>query len=158
LARELRIAWAGRHRRDSWEALCDVYRSRIQRHVRVLDCPVRVRKNRDDRARLREEGDALLGIARDDSWIVALDRRGRMMSSLELAKWLQRKIDSWNGDIVFLLGSDLGLDTAVLAQARTRLSLGPLTLPHELARLVLYEQLYRSVGIAAGIKYHREPL
>lgn len=158
MARELRIAWAGRHRRDSWEALCDVYRSRIQRHVRVLDCPVRVRKNRDDRARLREEGDALLGIARDDSWIVALDRRGRMMSSLELAKWLQRKIDSWNGDIVFLLGSDLGLDTAVLARARTRLSLGPLTLPHELARLVLYEQLYRSVGIAAGIKYHREPL
>lgn len=158
MARELRIAWAGRHRRDSWEALCDVYRSRIQRHVRVLDCPVRVRKNRDDRARLREEGDALLGIAREDSWIVALDRRGRMMSSLELAKWLQGKIDSWNGDIVFLLGSDLGLDRAVLARARTRLSLGPLTLPHELARLVLYEQLYRSVGIAAGIKYHREPL
>jgi len=158
MARELRIAWAGRHRRDSWEALCEVYRSRIQRYVRVQDCPVRVRTNRDDSARLRDEGDSLLSAVPPDSWIVALDRRGRMMSSLELARWLQRKIDSWSGDIVFLLGSDLGLDAAVLARARTRLSLGPLTLPHELARLVLYEQLYRSVGIAAGIKYHREPL
>jgi 23S rRNA (pseudouridine1915-N3)-methyltransferase len=71
---------------------------------------------------------------------------------------LQRRIDEWTGDLVFVIGSDLGLDQVVLEQARTRLSLGPMTLPHELARLVLYEQLYRGIGITAGIKYHREPL
>ena len=81
-----------------------------------------------------------------------------MQSSTEMASWLQGLIDDWPGQIVFLLGSDLGLDTAVLDKARTRLSLSPLTLPHELARLVLYEQIYRSIGIQAGIKYHREPL
>lgn len=81
-----------------------------------------------------------------------------MKSSKELASWLRQTIDDWPGDIVFLIGSDLGLDPIVLEQARTRLSFGPLTLPHELARLILYEQLYRGIGITAGIKYHREPL
>ena len=50
------------------------------------------------------------------------------------------------------------LSDEVLAQCRERLSFGPLTLPHELARLVLYEQLYRALSITGGIKYHREPL
>jgi 23S rRNA (pseudouridine1915-N3)-methyltransferase len=60
--------------------------------------------------------------------------------------------------LVFLIGSDLGLAKSVLDQARERLSFGPLTLPHELARLVLLEQLYRGLAISAGIKYHRVPL
>ncbi len=158
MARDLLVAWAGRHRRDSWDSLCDRYRKRIQRYIRLQDRPIRVRKAGDDRARLRDEGQALLAAAPDNSWIVALDRRGEMKSSKELASWLQQTIDHWPGDIVFLIGSDLGLDQKVLQQARTRLSFGPLTLPHELARLILYEQLYRGIGIAAGIKYHREPL
>ena len=158
MARELVVVWAGRHRRDSWESLCEGYRKRIQRYIRVRDCPIRVRKTGDGRARLREEGHALLSAVPSQAWTVALDRRSKMHSSKDLASWLQRRIDEWTGDLVFLIGSDLGLDQIVLEQARTRLSLGPLTLPHELARLVLYEQLYRSLGITAGIKYHREPL
>ncbi len=57
-----------------------------------------------------------------------------------------------------MIGSDLGLAEEVLRGVRESISLGPLTLPHELARLVLYEQLYRALSIGAGIKYHREPL
>ena len=55
----------------------------------------------------------------------------------------------------FLIGSEVGLDDEVTRQARSRLSLGPMILGHELARLVLYEQLYRSIAINRGIKYHR---
>lgn len=152
------VAWAGRHRRGAWEDLCSDYRSRISRYIRIRDCPIRLRKTRQGAVRARDEGRALLAAAPKDSWIVALDRRGKMLSSKELAGWLQERIDSFPGDVVFLIGSDLGLDRSVLAVARTRLSLGPLTLPHNLARLVLYEQLYRGIGIAAGIKYHRDPL
>lgn len=158
MARELVVVWAGRHRRDSWESLCERYRQRIQRYIRIRDCPVRAPKSGDDRARRRREGEALVAAVPADSWLVALDRRGKMLSSKDLATWLQRRIDEWSGDLVFLIGSDLGLDPDVLERARTRLSLSALTLPHELARVVLYEQLYRSVGIRAGIKYHREPL
>ena len=59
--------------------------------------------------------------------------------------------------IAFLVGSDLGLGAAVLERASHHLSLGSLTLAHETARLVLYEQLYRAFAIEHGIKYHRAP-
>jgi 23S rRNA (pseudouridine1915-N3)-methyltransferase len=81
-----------------------------------------------------------------------------MVSSVELAQELGRLREDWPHPIAFLLGSDLGLHPEVLEAARQSLSLGPLTLPHELARLVLYEQLFRVVTMDAGIKYHREPL
>lgn len=89
---------------------------------------------------------------------MALDRRGEPWSSVELSKRLSRLRQEWPHSIAFLIGSDLGLDRLVLDQARQRLSLGPLTLPHELARLVLYEQLYRALAIDRGINYHRHPL
>jgi 23S rRNA (pseudouridine1915-N3)-methyltransferase len=89
---------------------------------------------------------------------VALDRRGHALSSPELAEWLQRTRNEWPHAVAFLLGSDLGLADEVRREADLALSLGPLTLPHQLARLVLYEQLYRSLSLAAGMKYHRAPL
>ena len=79
------------------------------------------------------------------------------MSSPELSRWLERELESWPHAVSFLVGSDLGLSPAVLEAATLQLSLGPMTLPHELARLVLYEQLYRAFAIRHGIKYHRPP-
>jgi 23S rRNA (pseudouridine1915-N3)-methyltransferase len=89
---------------------------------------------------------------------VALDRRGRALSSPQLADWLREQREAWPHPLAFLVGSDLGLDETVRAEADLALSLGPLTLPHLLARLVLYEQLYRALSLAAGMKYHRAPL
>ena len=80
------------------------------------------------------------------------------MSSLEFSKRLAKTREEWPHPLVFAVGSDLGLSREVLQAARWRLSLGPMTLPHELARLVLYEQLYRALAIERGIKYHRVPL
>ena len=80
------------------------------------------------------------------------------MSSERFAEWLERIDRDWPHPVVFVLGSDLGLGAAVRRACRETLSLGPMTLPHELARLVLYEQIYRALCIRAGIKYHRVPL
>ena len=81
-----------------------------------------------------------------------------MLSSEQFADRLARLKQEWPHPIAFLIGSDLGLDRAVLEGARAVLSFGPLTLSHELARVVLYEQLYRALSIEAGMSYHREPL
>jgi 23S rRNA (pseudouridine1915-N3)-methyltransferase len=159
LARELLIVWAGRHRRDRWEELCASYRERIERFTPVRDVAVRCRETGEGRERLRAEGEAVVAALPDPCWLVALDRRGEAISSPDLAARLTRWRDQWPHPVAFALGSDLGLDReAVLARARWRWSLGPLTLPHELARLVVYEQLYRALCIAAGIHYHRQPL
>jgi 23S rRNA (pseudouridine1915-N3)-methyltransferase len=155
LSREYVIVWAGRHQRAGWDEICDRYRKRIARLTPVRELAVKVRGRGDGADRRRAEGEALLAAVPEPVWRVALDPGGRAMSSEELAAELARLKRDWPHPVAFLLGSDLGLAPEVLAAARTRLSLGPMTLSHELARVVLYEQLYRSASIEAGTGYHR---
>lgn len=157
MARELAILWAGRHQRAGWEELCTGYRRRIQRLVPMRDLPVRARTGADAPQRQRAEMQALLAALPQPSYCVALDPRGEALSSPALAQRLGRLRGEWPHAVAFVVGSDLGLDAAFLAQARWVLSLGPLTLSHEVARLVLYEQLFRALSIEAGMSYHREP-
>jgi 23S rRNA (pseudouridine1915-N3)-methyltransferase len=157
VGRELAVLWAGRHRRSGWEELCAAYRKRIERLAAVRDVPVRGRAAAEDPQRRQAEGQALLGALPASAYCVALDSRGEALASGAFAERLNRLRGEWPHAVAFLIGSDLGLDPGVLAQARWVLSFGPLTLSHELARLVLYEQLYRSLSIEAGMSYHREP-
>ncbi len=156
--RELLILWVGRHQRREWSELCGEYRTRISRMAPVRERFVKLKSAGGGPRRLTDEARALQAAFPDPAWVVALDRRGRARSSEELAAWLSRLRRDWPHPVVFAIGSDLGLAPELLEGARERLSLGPLTLPHELARLVLYEQLYRALCIEAGIKYHRQPL
>jgi 23S rRNA (pseudouridine1915-N3)-methyltransferase len=158
VGRELVVLWAGRHQRSNWEEICESYRKRIARLAPVRDVPVRARAAADDPQRLKAEGQALLAAIPALAWSFALDGRGDMLSSEQLAERLARLKKEWPHPIAFLIGSDLGLDRPVLDAARMVLSLGPLTLSHELARTVLYEQLFRALSIEAGMSYHREPL
>ena len=158
MARELVIVWAGRHHRSGWEEICTTYRRRISHMATVRDLPVRAKAASEDPQRLRIEGQALLGALPRPSYPIALDSRGESVDSPQLAERLARIKTDWPHPVAFLIGSDLGLDRAVLDEARWVLSLGRLTLSHELARVVLYEQLYRTLTIEAGMSYHREPL
>lgn len=158
MGRELVILWAGRHQRSHWEEICVSYRKRIGHLATVRDVPVRARAGADDPQRRRAEGAALLAAVPASAWIIALDSRGEMISSEELAARLARLKTEHPHPVAFLIGSDLGLDPAVLAAARSVLSLGPMTLSHELARVVLHEQIFRALSIEAGMSYHREPL
>ena len=155
MGREILILWAGRHRRDAWDGLCGRYRVRIARSLPIVERAVKVKPGADRR---RSEAEALLAALPDPCWPVALDGRGRAMSSERFAAWLERLQRDWPHPVAFVVGSDEGLGEPLLAACRERLSLGPMTLPHELARLVLYEQIYRALSIQAGIKYHRGPL
>jgi 23S rRNA (pseudouridine1915-N3)-methyltransferase len=157
VARELVVLWAGRHQRSNWEDLCASYRKRIARFAPVRDLPVRARAAPEDPQRQKLEGAALLAALPPSAWLFALDSRGESLSSELFAERLSRLKEEWPHPIVFAIGSDLGLDRAVLDVARSTLSFGPMTLSHELARLVLYEQLFRALSIEAGMSYHREP-
>ena len=86
-------------------------------------------------------------------WRVALDERGEQPSSTELAALL-RKWTMAHGEVAFLVGEAYGHHAPSLALADARLSLGRMTLPHQLAQLLLIEQLYRAATILAGTPYH----
>lgn len=155
MAQELVVVWAGRHQRSAWESLCGEYRARIERWNPIRDLAVRTPGSATHARRRLLEGEKLLAAAPTPSWGIALDSGGKTRTSEALARHLRRLREEWPHPVAFYIGSDLGLDTAVVEAAREVLSFGPMTLPHELARLVLYEQIYRALGIVEGINYHR---
>jgi 23S rRNA (pseudouridine1915-N3)-methyltransferase len=123
--------------------------------------PVETREVREEPARgiapemVRErEGERLLDAAAGAT-MVACDARGDTMSSEELASWMRRERERAGADIAFVIGGAYGLSPAVLARSARRLSFSRFTLPHELARLVLAEQLYRAGTIVRGEPYHK---
>lgn len=87
--------------------------------------------------------------------VVALTRVGQGMSSSALARWIERKTVDASPGIAFVIGGAFGLGDSVLERARVRLALSDMTLPHEMARLFLAEQLYRAGTILRGEPYHK---
>ena len=92
--------------------------------------------------------------SRVPAMLVLLDSRGRSLSSEAFAAWLQKEKDQGRQSIVLAIGPASGWSEEARAQANLLLSLGPMTLPHELARVVLTEQVYRAFTIMAGHPYH----
>jgi 23S rRNA (pseudouridine1915-N3)-methyltransferase len=155
MSRQIIVLWAGRHRRDRWQELVDDYSGRIRRFIEIEDRALRVPRRGDEEGRRRLEAEKILASMPSDAWSIALDEGGRSHGSEGLARHVGKLIDAWAGPLVFVVGSDVGLDRSLVGECRETLSLGPLTLPHELARLLLYEQLYRCLAIRGGINYHR---
>jgi 23S rRNA (pseudouridine1915-N3)-methyltransferase len=105
------------------------------------------------RARADEEKKLLERIG--DDYLVALDERGKSLTTLQLAKWLgERQQDG--RDLTFVIGGPDGHGPAILAKAALRWSLSALTFPHAMVRVILAEQLYRAHSVLQNHPYHRE--
>ena len=111
-------------------------------------------KGRDAARAMQDEGERVMAALPKGSWVVALDGRGKPWSSEQLAA----RLEHWRGqgrDLCLLIGGPEGHAPDVIARADETWSLGHLTLPHMLVRLVLAEQLYRAVSMLANHPYHR---
>ncbi|TLX21886.1 23S rRNA (pseudouridine(1915)-N(3))-methyltransferase RlmH [Thermomonas fusca] len=111
-------------------------------------------KGRDTARAMSDEGARVLAALPKNAHVVALDGRGKMHSSEQLAQ----RLEHWRGqgrDLAFLIGGPEGHAAEVIARADEHWSLGPLTLPHMLVRLVLAEQIYRAAALLANHPYHR---
>jgi 23S rRNA (pseudouridine1915-N3)-methyltransferase len=141
--------------RPSYREACDDYLRRLGRYLRVSEVEVREASRAPSAAAQRaEEASRLRARTPAGARIVALARTGTAWSSEELA----RRVERWRLDArpaALLIGGSHGLDSALVAAAADRWSLGPLTLPHELARVVVLEQLYRACTILRGEPYHK---
>lgn len=141
--------------RPYYREACDDYLRRLSRSLKVREAEVREAGRAPTASAQREEEARRLRHALPTgATVVALAREGSAWSSEELA----RRLDRWRGaarPLAFVLGGSRGLATGFLAEAAARWSLGPLTLPHELARIVVAEQLYRAMTILQGQPYHK---
>lgn len=101
------------------------------------------------------EAEALAGKVPDKAILIVLDEKGDALTSEDLARYLRKQREAGTGDLVFALGGPDGHGNALRERAARSVSLGAITLPHALARVVLAEQLYRAMTILAGHPYHR---
>jgi 23S rRNA (pseudouridine1915-N3)-methyltransferase len=150
------VAAVGKPRDRHLAAAIDEYESRAARYWPLVVAEVREASGRgvspaDAR---RREGERLIERLPDGAIVVACDERGDRLTSQEFAALLTTVRDAAR-DVAFVVGGAYGLDDAVRRAASRSLQLAPWTLPHELARLVLAEQLYRAGTIARGEPYHK---
>lgn len=152
----MRLLLAGVGRlRPTFRAACDEYLARLGRYAEVREVEVREAARAGPPAvQRREEARRLQAALPAGTRIVALDIAGTPWSSERLATQLERWREAGHSP-AFLIGGAVGLDPEVLDSAAHRWSLGPLTLPHELARVVVAEQLYRGFTILRGEPYHK---
>ena len=130
------------------------YLTALRRHLPTEEVIVRDGKASQPLRQKAEEGQTLLTKLTARDYLVVCDEGGRSMASRDLAEWLRRRIEDPGRQPAFVMGGPHGLAPEVLARADMTLAFGPGTLPHELARVVLYEQLYRAASILAGSPYH----
>ena len=150
------VAVVGKPRDASLAGAIREYETRASRYW-----PIRVHEVREEPARSgspdivrQREGERLLAAIPAGVQVVTCDLTGRAMSSEQFAHWLQDMRERAR-DVAILIGGAFGLSDVVRDRASSSLALAPWTLPHELARLVLAEQLYRAGTIARGEPYHK---
>lgn len=151
----LRLVHPGSAARGPLDTAARDYQARLARAYRIEEVWVRAARRDDRKVALDEEAERVLGAVRERDRLVALDREGRALSSEALADRLAAWMQAGHPAVVFALGSASGLGPMVVARAHERLSFGPMTLPHDLARVVLWEQLYRASSILRGEPYHK---
>ena len=154
---KFRIVAVGKPRAQHLAAAIQDYETRASRYW-----PLEIRDVREEPARgatveqVRErEGKRLLAAAGANALVVACDASGELRTSEELATWMHAERERALRDVAFVIGGAYGLSTAVRDAASQRLSFSRFTFPHELARLLLAEQLYRAGTIVRGEPYHK---
>lgn len=135
------------------------FTKRISRYFKVEWQIIPVPKNAGMLSEIdlrKKEAATLLEWLNKDDYLVALDERGRPLSSEGLADFLQARANDGTKQVVFLIGGAFGLDETILKRADLTWSLSNLTFPHQLVRLILAEQVYRACTILKNEKYHHK--
>ena len=141
----LKITWVGKTKEAAIQSLSAEYLKRLQRYI-----PTEAHEASSEAALLKLSDKA----ARTAPVLVLLDSKGKQLTSEELAGLLREHQDRGTQELIFAIGPADGWGDLARKRANSILSLGRITLPHELARVVLLEQLYRGFTILAGHPYH----
>lgn len=155
------VLTVGKLKEEYWREACREYEKRLGAFCRLRLAEVDEFRLPDKpsgaqiQAGLEAEGRRLLEQIPAGALAVAMCIEGRMLSSPQLAETLEQAAVRGRSHVVFVVGGSYGLAEAVKARADLRLSMSPMTFPHQLARVMLLEQIYRAFGIAAGSKYHK---
>lgn len=137
------------------------YSKRLSRYIKLNVVEVGDEKIPENLSKIQEEiiknkeGDRILKHVKEGTYVVALDLKGQMLSSGQLADKLKNLAIAGNSRLIFIIGGSLGLSDKVLKRANYKLCFSLMTFPHQLMRVILLEQVYRSFKIIRGEPYHK---
>jgi 23S rRNA (pseudouridine1915-N3)-methyltransferase len=156
----IRIIAVGKLKEDYFQAAQAEYLKRLKPYAKMemkevpdLPCPDSYSPAQEERVRQRE-GEAIAGRLGAGQYLIALDRNGKQLSSIEFAELIKDK-ESNGVPITMVIGGSLGLAEELLKKADRRLSFSEFTFPHQLFRVMLLEQIYRACKINRGERYHK---
>lgn len=151
----LRVLAVGRLKTPFWKSAAEHYIARLARWRNLVEtCVKDGPASMPPAERSALEGKQLLAAMEPADIVICLDERGKSLDSPRFADWLAELSENAGRRPCFVVGGAFGLDESVRSAARHLVAFGPQTLPHELARVVLYEQLYRAESLARGLPYH----
>lgn len=155
---KFRIIQGGSHADAELTASAERYLNRIRHFfpIEVVAVPSgRGRQAQKDVAIMRAQSARLVAAIPDRGYTIVLDERGQLIDSLKFAKWLERLTTDSPHGVNFVIGGDVGFDESVRKRADALLALSPMTLPHQFARVILLEQIYRACTLMRNIPYHK---
>ena len=133
------------------------YLKRLRSFAQIerIEIPVSAPSSLPERDVMKMERDAISSRVRKDEFLIVLDEKGKELTSPAFASFLDRRMQSGDSRLAFIIGGAFGIDPALKKSADFTLSLSTLTFPYQLTRLILIEQLYRAFSILKGIPYHK---
>ena len=158
---KITLATVGKIKEKFFEDAIKEYSKRLSRYCKLEILQVADEKTPEGASEAVElqikekEGQRILSLIRDDAYVIALAIEGKMLDSEELAERIEKLGVSGISQIVFVIGGSLGLSAQVMKRADYALSFSRMTFPHQLMRVVLLEQIYRSYRIMNHQPYHK---
>jgi len=135
-----------------------IFEARIKRYLpfAMVIVPDVKLKTTDDNLLKQAEGKSILSKLTTDDYLVLLDERGQQFSSVEMARWMERRMVASPRRVVFLIGGAFGFSPEVYDRSQEQISLSKMTFSHQMIRLFFTEQLYRAMTILKNEPYHNE--
>jgi 23S rRNA (pseudouridine1915-N3)-methyltransferase len=152
---KLHFVWIGKTKDRHCAALTAEYLDRIKRFAGCEVSELKEQTGGDDKRIIAAESVKLLSALEKDDFLVLLDERGRELTSPELAEFVSARQQAGVKRLAFVIGGFAGVSDEVKQRANVQLSLSRMTLTHELARVILTEQIYRAFTLLAGLPYHK---
>ncbi len=148
------IIVVGKLKEKSLKDLESEYSKRLTRYAKINIIELKDSKDNDINLAIKQESKLILDKIDDKSFVILLDIKGKMLSSDDLSKKINN-ITQTNAKITFIVGGSNGVSVDVKNKANMLLSFSPMTFPHQLFRIMLLEQIYRSLAILNNSPYHK---
>lgn len=151
----------GKMKEKPYRMMADEYLKRLSRYgkvdeIELPDLPEPANSSPAIETQIKEkEGESILARIKPSDYVIAMTIPGRQWDSPGLSRHVDELLSRGNSSLVFVIGGSLGLSDKVIARADEEMSMSKMTFPHQLARVMLLEQLYRAMKIRSGERYHK---